>query len=325
MPRVAIYGAGAIGGYLGAKLAATDADVSLIARGAHLEAIRTNGLTLIDGDERHTTTVRATDRPAELGPQDHVVVALKAHTIAAAVEPMQPLLGPDTTVTFAVNGVPWWFFHGVDGPHAGHRLETVDPGGTIWTGIGPERAIGCVVYPAAEVTEPGVVGHGYGDRFSLGEPTGDASERIRALSRLIVAAGLKAPVRTRIRDEIWVKLWGNAAFNPVSALTGATLAEIVRDPDTHALIHSLMTEIQAVGEALGARFSIDLDARIEGAAAVGEHKTSMLQDLEKGRPMEIDAVVGAVQELGRLVSVPTPTLDAVLSLVRQRARLAGCY
>ena len=325
MPRVAIYGAGAIGGYLGAKLATTDAEVSLIARGGHLEAIRQNGLTLIEDGKRQTLDLNATDDPGELGRQDFVFVTLKAHSIPAAVEPLSLLLGPGTAVVFAVNGAPWWFFHQLDGPYSGHRLETVDPGGTIWSGIGPERAIGCVVYPATEVIEPGVVAHRSGDRFSLGEPSGERSERVQALSLLLIAAGLKAPIRPRIRDEIWVKLWGNASFNPVSALTGATLAEIGRDPHTRALIRRLMVEIQAVGEALGVRFSVDIERRIDGATAVGEHKTSMLQDLEKGRPMEIDALVGAVQELGVLVGEPTPTLDAVLALVKQRARLAGCY
>ena len=325
MPRIAIYGAGAIGGYLGAKLATTDAEVSLIARGPHLEAIRTNGLTLIEDGKRQTFELTATDDTSELGRQDLVFVTLKAHSIPAGVEPLRCLLGPDTAVVFAVNGAPWWYFHGLDGPYSGHRLETVDPGGVIWSGIGPQRAIGCVVYPAAEVTEPGVVSHRSGDRFSLGEPTGERSERVEALSRLLIAAGLKAPIRPRIRDEIWVKLWGNASFNPVSALTGATLAEIGRDPDTRTLIGRLMAEIQAVGEALDVRFKVDIDKRIDGAVAVGEHKTSMLQDLEKGRPMEIDALIGAVQELGVLVGEPTPTLDTVLALVKQRARLAGCY
>ncbi len=325
MPRIAIYGAGAIGGYLGAKLATTDAEVSLIARGPHLEAIRTNGLTLIEDGKRQTFELTATDDTSELGRQDLVFVTLKAHSIPAGVEPLRCLLGPDTAVVFAVNGAPWWYFHGLDGPYSGHRLETVDPGGVIWSGIGPQRAIGCVIYPAAEVTEPGVVSHRSGDRFSLGEPTGERSERVEALSRLLIAAGLKAPIRPRIRDEIWVKLWGNASFNPVSALTGATLAEIGRDPDTRTLIGRLMAEIQAVGEALDVRFKVDIDKRIDGAVAVGEHKTSMLQDLEKGRPMEIDALIGAVQELGVLVGEPTPTLDTVLALVKQRARLAGCY
>lgn len=325
MTRICIYGAGAIGGYMGAKLAQAGAGVSLIARGPHLAAMRDNGLMLIEGEDRTTVSVSAAQDPAELGPQDFVIVTLKAHSVPGVVEPMQYLLGPDTAVVFAVNGMPWWYFHGLEGAYAERRLESVDPGGTIWEGIGPERAIGCVVYPATEVVEPGVIRHLSGDRFSLGEPDGSRSERIMTLSKLLISAGLKAPVRPRLRDEIWIKLWGNASFNPVSALTGGTLAGIAGDPETRALIQRLMTEIQEVGEAIGARFSVDIEKRIEGAAAVGEHRTSMLQDLDMGRPMEIDALVGAVQELGVATGIPTPTLDTVLALVKQRARLAGCY
>lgn len=325
MTKICIYGAGAIGGYMAAKLASTEAEVSLVARGPHLKAMRENGLTLIEDGARRTVAVAAAEDPAELGPQDTVIVTLKAHSVPAIVKPLQHLLGPKTSVVFAVNGMPWWYFHGLEGPFEGHRLESVDPGGAIWDGIGPERAIGCVVYPAAEIAEPGVILHRSGDRFSLGEPSGERSERVSALSALLIEAGLKAPVRPRIRDEIWIKLWGNASFNPVSALTGATLVRIAEDPDTREVIRRIMAEVQTVGEALGARFSVDIDKRIAGAAAVGEHKTSMLQDLELGRPMEIDALVGAVRELGVLIGTPTPTLDTVLGLVRQRARLAGCY
>lgn len=325
MSRICIYGAGAIGGYLGARLAAAGADVSLVARGPHLAAIQADGLTLIEDGETTNHKVTATDDPATLGPQDYVIVTLKAHSIAAIVDAMQPLLGPDTAVVFAVNGVPWWYFHGLDGPHKDRQIEAADPGGAIWSGIGPERAIGCVVYPAAEIIRPGVVEHRSGNRFSLGEPSGERSERVQALSRLMTSAGLKAPVRPRLRDEIWIKLWGNASLNPISALTGATLRQMTDDPATRAVIHGIMSELQGVGEALGARFSVSVEKRIEGAAAVGEHRTSMLQDLDAGRPMEIDALVGAVQELGRVAGCATPTLDTVLALVTQKARLAGCY
>ena len=325
MDRIAIYGAGAIGGYLGAKLAQGGADVSLIARGPHLEAMRRDGLTLTEGGTTTTIPVTASDDPADIGPQDTVIVTLKAHSIPAVVEPMQALLGPDTAIVFAVNGVPWWYFHGVSGPFAGTRLERVDPGGVIWDGLGPQRAIGCVVYAASEITAPGRVTHLSGNRFSLGEPSGERSARASRLAGIMIAAGLKAPVRPNIRDEIWIKLWGNCSFNPVSALTGATLAAIAGDPDTRAVIARIMEETQAVGEALGVRFPIGIEKRIEGAAAIGEHRTSMLQDLDMGRPMEIDALVGAVQELAKLVGCPTPTLDCVLALVTQKARIAGCY
>jgi 2-dehydropantoate 2-reductase len=225
----------------------------------------------------------------------------------------------------AVNGVPWWYFHRLDGPWADHRLESVDPGDRIARGIGPERAIGCVVYPAAELVEPGVVEHLGGDRLSLGEPSGERSERVKKLAAALIAAGFKAPVKTNIRDEIWVKLWGNLSFNPINALTHATLDRIAADPETRALARTIMLEAKTIGERLGARFPIDVDQRIAGAAAVGAHRTSMLQDLERGRPMEIDALVAAVQEMGRLAGVATPTIDTVLALVRLRARVAGCY
>ena len=324
--KICIYGAGAIGGLLAARLAkAGTAAVSLVARGPHLAAMQANGLTLVDGAERFTVPVEAAEDPAELGPQDYVVITLKAHQVPGVVEKMQPLLGPETAVVMGVNGVPWWYFHGLAGPLEGQRLSSVDPGDVQWNGIGPERVIGCVVYPAAEVVEPGVVRLVEGDRFSLGEPSGERTPRVEALAKALVAAGLKAPVRPKIRDELWVKLWGNLSFNPISALTTATLDVICTDDGTRAVARAMMVEAQAIAEKLGVRFPISVDKRIEGGAAVGAHKTSMLQDLERGRPMEVDALVTAVAEMGRLVEVPTPTIDTVLALVRLRARVAGCY
>jgi 2-dehydropantoate 2-reductase len=323
--KICIYGAGAIGGFMGAELADAGADVSLIARGPHLEAMQKNGLTLIRGDTQTVSHPKATSDPAELGAQDVVIITLKAHSVPGVVDHMQPLLGPDTAVVTAVNGIPWWYFHGAEGAHKDKRLESVDPGNKQWDGIGPERAIGCVVYPATEVAEPGVIQHIEGDRFTLGEPDGSRSERIQALSKALIAAGLKAPIRPRIRDEIWIKLWGNLSFNPISALTGETLEGICNDTATVAVVRNMMAEAAEIAEALGVRLAIDVDKRIAGAKAVGAHKTSMLQDLELGRPMEIDALVSVVQELGHLTAKPTPTIDAVLALVKQRARLAGCY
>lgn len=323
--KICIYGAGAIGGYLGAKLAMADASVGLIARGPHLAAMRERGLTLVEDGARHTVAVQAVEDPAELGPQDYVIVTLKAHSVPAVVPAMQPLLGPQTTVVMGVNGVPWWYFHGLPGEFENRRLATVDPGDVQWNGIGPQRVLGCVVYPAAEVSSPGVVTHIEGNRFSLGEPDGSRSERAQRLADALTAVGLKAPVRPKIRDEIWVKLWGNLSFNPISALTHATLDTLCTDADTRPIARAMMLEAQAIAERLGVRFPIDVDKRLDGGAAVGAHKTSMLQDLERGRPMEIDALVTAVQEMGRLVGVPTPTIDIVLGLVRQRARMAGCY
>ena len=323
--RICIYGAGAIGGLLGARLAKAGAEVSLVARGPHLAAMRARGLTLRSGGESFTVPVTATDDPATLGPQDYVVVTLKAHQVPGVVGAMQPLLGPDTAVVMGVNGVPWWYFHGLGGAYEGRRLPSVDPGDVQWEGIGPQRVIGAVVYPAAEIPEPGVVELVEGDRFTLGEPSGERSPRIELLSQALIAAGLKAPVRARIRDEIWIKLWGNLSFNPISALTCATLDVICTDPGTRALARAMMVEAQTIAEKLGVRFPIAVDRRLDGGAAVGAHKTSMLQDLERGRPMEIDALVTAVSDMGRLVEVPTPAIDAVLALVRLRARVAGCY
>ncbi|HIF24535.1 MAG TPA: 2-dehydropantoate 2-reductase [Gemmatimonadetes bacterium] len=322
--KICIYGAGAIGGYLGVQLALAGVDVTLIARGPHLEAMRAKGLKLlIDGEERVAHPFCTAD-PSEAGPQDYVIVTLKAHSAPAVVQPMQPLLGPETAVVTAVNGVPWWYFYGLEGPWRDHRLETVDPGGAQWSGIGPERAIGCVVYPATEVVEPGVIQHLDGNRFTLGEPSGEKTDRVKALASAFISAGLRAPVR-RIRDEIWVKLWGNLSFNPISALTLETLDTVATDVGTRAVAKAMMLEAKAIGDELGVRFPVDVERRIDGAAAVGAHRTSMLQDLERGRPMEIDALVSSVQEMGRLVGVPTPTIDVVLALVQQRARVAGAY
>jgi 2-dehydropantoate 2-reductase len=323
--RICIFGAGAIGGFLGAELALAGEDVTLIARGPHLAAMQANGLRLIrDGRER-VAEVRCFENAADAGPQDYVVITLKAHSVPGVVDQLAPLFGADTAVVWGVNGVPWWYFHGVEGSWRDRRLESVDPGGVQWNGIRPERALGCVVYPACEVVEPGVVRHIDGDRFTLGEPNGEKSPRAIAFSEALIRAGLKAPVRPRIRDEIWIKLWGNLCFNPISALTHATLDVIATDPETRAVARAMMLEAQAIGERLGVRFGIDVEKRIAGAAAVGAHKTSMLQDLERSRPMEIDALVSAVQEMGRLVEVPTPTIDIVLALVRQRAKVAGLY
>jgi len=323
--KICIFGAGAIGGYMGAKLAEAGADVSLVARGPHLKAMRENGLRLIEENGERTAKVVASDDPADLGPQDYVIVTLKAHSVPPVVPKMQPLIGENTTIVSGVNGVPWWYFHKLGGALEGTRLETVDPGNAQWDGFGPDRVLGCVVYPAAEVIEPGVVKHIEGNRFSLGEPDGSKSERALALSKALASAGLRAPVRPKIRDEIWVKLWGNLSFNPISALTHATLDVLCTDPGTQAVARNMMVEAQEIAEKLGVKFPIDVDRRIKGGAEVGAHRTSMLQDLDQGRPMEIDALVGSVQELGRVTGTPTPTIDTVLSLVALRGRVAGLY
>jgi len=324
--RICVFGAGAIGGYVAARLATVDGvDLSLVARGPHLDAIRANGLRLIEAGEESVHPVRATANASELGTQDCVILGLKAHSISPALDAIAPLLGPDTVVVTAQNGIPWWYFYKSGGALDGTRIEAVDPGGRIWERIGPERAIGCVPYPAADVPEPGVIRHVEGVRFPLGEPSGERTDRVEAISRALIAGGLKAPVRSDIRSDIWVKLWGNLSFNPISALTGGTLVEIVEDPGTRAVARAMMVEGQAIGEKLGIKFPVDVDRRIVGAGEVGAHKTSMLQDLERGRPMEIDALVTSVQELGRLLAIPTPAIDTVLALVRHLGIRRGCY
>ncbi len=323
--KVAIFGAGAIGGMMGVKLAQAGADVTFIARGPHLAAMQANGVIMHSGGETITVHPRCVASAAEAGPQDYVIVTLKAHSLPGAASDIASMMGPNSALITGVNGIPYWYFHGLEGPHQGRIVQSVDPDGAVSRILPPSQAIGCVVYPAAEVVAPGIIEHTYGDRFSLGEPDGTRSERVEAISKLLISAGLKAPVRPKIRDEIWVKLWGNLCFNPVSALTGATLDILTSRPDLRALCRSMMVEAQAVAESLGTRFAISVDKRIDGAAEVGVHKTSMLQDLERGRPMEIDALLGAVVELGTLTGHAMPICETVLALVRQRAREANCY
>ena len=322
---VSIFGAGAIGGMLAAKLGAAGADVAVVARGPHLAAMRENGLAFRSGGETIVTRPRCYADAGDAGPADYVIVTLKAHSLPPAAPQIARMMTPDTTLVTAVNGLPYWYFFRLPGRFENRRVESVDPGGRLWDILPPQQVLGCVVYPAAEVVAPGVIEHGYGDRFSLGEPDGSRSPRAEALSRMLVGAGLKAPVRPRIREEIWVKLWGNLCFNPISALTGSTLDRITARSDLRALCRAMMTEAQEVAEALGVKFAISLEKRLDGAAEVGEHKTSMLQDLERGRPMEIDALLGAVVELGTVTGHAMPICTAVLALVRERARLAGCY
>jgi 2-dehydropantoate 2-reductase len=323
--RICIYGAGAIGGYMGVLLSRAGAEVSLVARGAHLDAMQRNGVKLRLDDKEHVAHPRCTDNPAELGPQDLVIIALKAHSIPAVVLALRPLLGKDTVILTAVNGIPYWYFYAHGGMWQDSIVESVDPAGVQWRMLGPDRAIGCVVYPATEVVAPGVIQHVYGNKLPIGEPDGTVSPRVRKIAEIMMAAGFDTPIRERIRDEIWLKLWGNLSFNPISALTCATLDVICDDPGTRDVARTMMREAQAIGECLGVRFRVDVERRIDGASRVGAHKTSMLQDLERGRAMEIDALVTSVQELGRRVGVPTPTIDTVLALARQRAKVAGLH
>ncbi|MDE8347733.1 MAG: 2-dehydropantoate 2-reductase, partial [Acidocella sp.] len=271
--KVCIFGAGAIGGYLGAEMSRAGADVSLVARGANLEAMRRDGVRVITENEEFVARPVCTNDTKELGVQDYVIIGLKAHQISAAVPALQPLLGENTSVVAAVNGIPYWYFHRHGGKLDGKIVESVDPGGLQWKGIGPERAIGCIVYPATELEQPGVIRHIYGDKFPLGEPSGEITPRVQRLSELFEAANQRAPVLERIRDEIWLKLWGNLSFNPVSALTHATLDVICTDPGTRAVCKSMMLEAQEIAQTMGVNFRVDVERRIEGARKVGAHKT----------------------------------------------------
>jgi 2-dehydropantoate 2-reductase len=322
--KVCVYGAGAIGGYLADGLSRVDGvELSLVARGAHLAAIQANGLKLIVDGKIRTCRPRATNNPEELGPQDYVIVCLKAQQAWEAAEQTRPLLGSDTAVVTGQNGVPWWYTYGLEGEFQGARLHSVDADDRLWHAIGPERAIGCVVYPATEIVEPGVIKHTYGRKFALGEPNGSISQRSARLSALLTSAGFEAPVLPDIRSEIWLKLWGNLCFNPISALTRATLDIVATEPSLRTLSINMMTEAHEIATRFGATFRVDITRRVNGAASVGAHRTSMLQDLERGRPLEIDALLTSVQEMGRLAGVATPYIDTVLGLIQQLGRHAS--
>ena len=323
MTKVCIFGAGAIGGYVGARLAkAGEADISLVARGAHLDAMKARGLILTQGGETSTVRPRVTSDPRELGPQDFIILTLKSHALPGIVDALQPLIGPGTSLLFGQNGVPWWYFYKHGGRFDGRHLESVDPGGVLWNKIGPERALGCVIWQAAEVESPGHIVHGYGERMPLGEPSGEISERAKVLSRLLISAGIKSPVRPGLRNEIWLKLWGNLSFNPVSVLTQGTLEDLAHDQGTRSVLRAMMQEAQAVGEALGVTFSVGIEERMDMAAKVGAHRTSMLQDVDAGRPTELDALLGVVIELAQMTGIATPALKLVYDLTRFRARVA---
>lgn len=312
--KLCIVGAGAIGGMLGVKLAQAGEDVTFIVRGANLEAARKSGIRLImDGTESLINPVKATDSLAEAGPQDVVILAMKAHQLPPVAAELPSLFKPDTLVVTLQNGIPWWYFYKNPGPYEGMRIEAVDPGGVIAAHIEIDRVIGCAVYPASEMIGPAVIRHEEGNRFSVGELDGTESTRVKMVSELFRKAGFKSPVLKDIRSEIWIKLWGNACFNPISALTHATLEDICRFPLSRELAAKMMAEVQTIGERLGVHFRVSLEKRIAGAEAVGPHKTSMLQDVEHGRALELDALVGAVVELGRITGTPTPHIDAVFA------------
>ncbi|WP_076998921.1 2-dehydropantoate 2-reductase [Variovorax sp. KK3] len=320
--KIAIIGAGAIGGLVGAKLALAGEDVTFIVRGANLDAIATNGIRLVsdEGGEQVARNVKATDRYDQAGPQDMVILAMKAHQVEAVANEVPKLFGPKTVVVTMQNGIPYWYFHKHGGPLEGSTVKSVDPHGLVAAKIPAERVIGCVVYPASELLAPGVVKHIEGDRFPVGELDGSSSERVNRVAGCFVNAGFKAPVLDNIRSEIWLKLWGNLTFNPISSLSHSTLVDICQYPPSRELAAAMMREAQAVAHKLGIEFRVSLDKRIAGAEKVGKHKTSMLQDVEAGRAPEIDALVGAVVELARLTDTPTPHIDTVYSLVKLLAR-----
>jgi 2-dehydropantoate 2-reductase len=320
--RIAVIGAGAIGGMLAVRLSLAGQSVTVVDQGAHLDAIRANGIKLLHHDDREelARNVRAVASCREAGAQDLVFLALKAYVLESVAPQMRPLFGADTIVVPLQNGLPWWYFQNFSGPHAGYRLQTADPNGTLEQNIEPRRLIGCVVYPAGEIVAPGVIRHLEGDRFPVGELDGSESARAKSVSETLVAAGLKAPILADIRSEIWLKLWGNMSFNPISALTHATLVDICEEPATRELAADMMHEAQAIAGKLGVTFRVPLEKRIEGAAKVGKHKTSTLQDIEAGRDVEVDALIGSVIELGALTATPIPATRAVHAMLKLLVR-----
>jgi 2-dehydropantoate 2-reductase len=320
--RFAVVGAGAIGAFAGAMLARSGADVTLIARGAHLRAMQERGVRVRGSLGEFEARPAATDDPASVGEVDVVLLTLKAHSLTEMAPRLQPMLGPETCIVSAQNGIPWWYFYRHGGEWEGTQLETVDPGGVISRHLDPARVVGCVVYPSTIIVEPGVIEHIEGTRFTIGEPDGSKSERCRRIADAFIKAGLRCPIRADIRREMWVKLMGNVAFNPISALTRATLAEIVQCPETRALAAGIMTEAEAVARKLGVDIGVSVEQRIEGAEKVGHHKTSMLQDVEAGRPLELEAIVGAVVELGGKMEMSLPSTQAVYACVKLLARSA---
>jgi len=324
--KVCVVGAGAIGGYLAVELSLAGHEVCVVARGAHLQAMQRGGLRLrIEGQEK-VARFPASDDPAGFGPQDYVICALKAYQAHASAELFAPLLGPETPVVTAMNGIPWWYFYKDGSRFSGNHVQAVDPGARQWRLIGPERAIGCVVDAACEVVAPGIIEHHEFKRFTIGEPDGGRSGRVVALAKALTGAGFEAPVRDAIRWNIWLKLWGNVCFNPISALTHATLDRITTEAGLRGLCKTMMLEAKAIADALGVSIPEEMiNRRLAAAGSVTGHKMSMLQDLERGRSMEIDALVTSVRDLSTLVGVPTPAIDVVLTLVQERGRAAGLY
>ena len=316
--KICIVGAGATGGYLGVKLINAGFDVSLVARGAHLTAMKKKGLTLIENDKEITCSPKCSDSMKELGKMDFIFITLKAYSINGLVKEISTMFDENTSVISAYNGIPWWYFFGAEGQFKNYRIKCIDPENIQWNVITPERIIGCVVYPATEIIEPGVIKHIEGNRFSLGEPNGAQTERISRISKAMARADLKAPVRKNIRQEIWMKLIGNLAFNPLSVITGETLDVLLLNEENKKTAYEAMKEATSIMDKLNVPMSISIDQRIEGAAKVGSHKTSMLQDYERGKELELDALVVAVKEIADLLGIKTPTIDRILHTVTEK-------
>ena len=327
MVNICVYGAGAIGGYIGCCLSNAGANVSLIARGPHKEAINKNGVTLISNGKSENFNLKVTENPKDLDTQDYIILGVKAHAIQNIATSLKPLMNDKTAILSAVNGLPWWYFYKANsGTYLdNNHIETVDPKGLIWDTIDPKRALGCVVYPACEIASPGVIRHIEGNRISLGEPDGINSERLKILSNLMIAGGLKAPQKKHIRDEIWIKLWGNCSFNPISAITGASLDLIGNDPGSRRLVRELMQECQNVGEALGIKFRVSIEDRINGATSIVGHKPCTRQDIEMKRPLEIDPIMSAIIEIGVKLNIPTPMLKNINSILKLKAEYLNLY
>ena len=327
MTKICIFGAGAIGGYIAASLAKTDAEISLIARGPHKKAIEENGLTFIKNGKSENFKFKITDDPKTLDVQDYIFISIKAHSISNIVDTLSPIINDQTSIISAVNGLPWWYFYKANtGTDLDNKcIESVDPSGKIWNSFKPEKAIGCVVYPACEIIKPGVIKHNEGERFSLGEPDGTKSERLKKIADLLIAGGLKVPQKKNLRDEIWIKLWGNCSFNPVSALTNKTLDEIGKDKELLDSVRKLMEECQMVGEKIGVKFNVSIDNRIKGATSVVGHKPSTTQDLNAGKPLEIDPIIGSIIEIANKLKVETPKLKTINSRLKIKAENMGLY
>ena len=323
--KICIFGGGSIGGLLAVNLDRIGIKVSVIARGQHLEVMKKNGLTLINSlGEETNSTVNCTDDPISLGIQDYLFITIKSPALLPSLENLKPLVGKNTTIITCMNGIPHWYFHKLDNKYANYKIKCLDSDLLIDSILPPDNIVGSVVYPACEIVKPGTIRHIAGNRFSLGEPDGSESNRLKFISEILKKAGFRAPIQKNIRDEIWLKLIGNLSFNPISALTGATLEQICNDQGTEAIVKEMMIEAKTIAEKLGAKINMSIEKRIDGARKVGAHKTSMLQDIEAGKPIEIDSIIVAVRELGELTNSPTPNINTILNLTIQKAKLIGC-